>query len=171
MKKIPFKVSDRAGKLFGKENFPNPEGVIIELVKNAYDADAKNCVVLFDISTKEIIDDNGVKLLVPQREKSILYIVDNGEGMTEKDKEEHWMQIGTGNKEKEIVSNDNRMTTGAKCIGHFALNRLGYETEMWTLPSKTNNSNWSFWKMNRKADILNIDFKDLIVSCLNNNNV
>lgn len=148
MAKIHFKVSARAGKLFGRENFSNPEGAIIELVKNAYDADAKNCIVLFDVPTKEITDDNGVKLHVPQKEKSILYIIDNGEGMTEKVIEEHWMQIGTGNKEKEFVSNDNRTKTGAKGIGRFALDRLGFETEMWTLPKNSKNSNGSFWKMN-----------------------
>ena len=31
--KIPFKVSARAGKLLGRENFSNPEGAITELVK------------------------------------------------------------------------------------------------------------------------------------------
>ena len=45
MIKVPFKVSARAGKLLGRENFSNPEGAIIELVKNSYDADAKNCFV------------------------------------------------------------------------------------------------------------------------------
>ena len=47
--KIPFKVSARAGKLLGRENFSNPEGAITELVKNSYDADAENCLVIFDI--------------------------------------------------------------------------------------------------------------------------
>ena len=46
--KIPFKVSARAGKLLGRENFSNPEGAIIELVKNAYDADSPSCYILFD---------------------------------------------------------------------------------------------------------------------------
>ena len=45
--KIPFKVSARAGKLLGRENFSNPEGAITELVKNSYDADAENCLVIF----------------------------------------------------------------------------------------------------------------------------
>lgn len=147
MAKIPFKVSARAGKLLGRENFSNPEGAIIELVKNSYDADAKNCLVFFDIPTKKIKDSDGKEIDVPIKEKSILYIIDNGEGMTEKVIEDHWMQIGTGNKEKDYISDDKRTKTGAKGIGRFALDRLGFETEMWTLSKNTKNKIGSFWKM------------------------
>jgi len=147
MTKIAFKVSARAGKLLGRENFSNPEGAIIELVKNSYDADAKNCFVLFDIPTKKIKDSNGKEFEIPIREKSTIYIIDNGEGMTENVIKNHWMQIGTGNKEKDYISDDKRTKTGAKGIGRFALDRLGYETEMWTLSKKAKNNIGSFWKM------------------------
>ena len=43
--KIPFAISARTAHLIGMENFANAEGAIIELVKNAYDADADTCVV------------------------------------------------------------------------------------------------------------------------------
>lgn len=49
MVKIPFSVSARTARLIGQENFTNAEGAIIELVKNSYDADAKLCLVVFDI--------------------------------------------------------------------------------------------------------------------------
>lgn len=144
---ITFKVSARAGKLFGRENFSNPEGAIIELVKNSYDADAKNCLVFFDIPTKRIKDSDGKEFEIPIKEKSTLYIIDNGEGMTEKVIKNHWMQIGTGNKEKDAISDDKRTKTGAKGIGRFALDRLGVETEMWTLPKSAKGKMGSFWKM------------------------
>ncbi|RBP26939.1 histidine kinase/DNA gyrase B/HSP90-like ATPase [Oceanihabitans sediminis] len=147
MTKIAFKVSARAGKLLGRENFSNPEGAIIELVKNSYDADAKNCLVLFDIPTKKVKDSDGKEIEIPVKEKSILYIIDNGEGMTEKVIKDHWMQIGTGNKEKDYISDDKRTKTGAKGIGRFALDRLGFETEMWTLSKKAKDGIGSFWKM------------------------
>lgn len=147
MAKIPFKVSARAGKLFGRENFSNPEGAIIELVKNSYDADAKNCFVFFDVPTKIEKDSDGKSLEVPIKEKSILYIIDNGEGMTKKVIEEYWMQIGTGNKEKDYISEDKRTKTGAKGIGRFALDRLGFQTEMWTLSKKAKDNSGSYWKM------------------------
>ena len=147
MAKVAFEVSARAGKLLGRENFSNPEGAIIELVKNSYDADAKNCLVLFDIPTKKIKDSDGKEIEIPIREKSILYIIDNGEGMTEKVIKDHWMKIGTGNKEKDYISDDKRTKTGAKGIGRFALDRLGFETEMWTLSKKAKGNIGSFWKM------------------------
>lgn len=147
MAKLTFKVSARAGKLFGRENFSNPEGAIIELVKNSYDADAKNCFVFFDIPTKIKKDSDGKSSEVPIKEESILYIIDNGEGMTKKVIEEYWMQIGTGNKEKDYISDDNRTKTGAKGIGRFALDRLGFETEMWTLSKKARDKSGSYWKM------------------------
>ena len=44
--KIPFAISARTAHLIGMENFANAEGAIVELVKNAYDADAETCVVV-----------------------------------------------------------------------------------------------------------------------------
>lgn len=48
MSKVEFTVSARTVRLIGRENVANAEGAIIELVKNAYDADAKCCIVYFD---------------------------------------------------------------------------------------------------------------------------
>lgn len=45
---IPFKVSARTARLIGRENIASSKGAIIELVKNAYDADSKVCIVYFD---------------------------------------------------------------------------------------------------------------------------
>lgn len=46
--KIPFTVSARTARLIGRENVATAEGALIELVKNAYDADAEKCIVFFD---------------------------------------------------------------------------------------------------------------------------
>jgi signal transduction histidine kinase len=184
MAKIPFKVSARAGKLLGRENFSNPEGAIIELVKNSYDADAKNCFVFFDVPTETKTDKEGKTHQIPIKEESILYIIDNGEGMTEEVIENHWMQIGTGNKEKDFVSDDDRIKTGAKGIGRFALDRLGFETEMWTLSKKAKDKKGSFWKMDwnqfdnsdkiisqieAELEPIQIELKEKIRSLTNNN--
>ena len=183
MIKVPFKVSARAGKLLGRENFSNPEGAIIELVKNSYDADAKNCFVFFDIPTILKKDSNGKEYNFPVKEESIIYIIDNGDGMTEQIIKDYWMQIGTGNKEKDFISDDNRVKTGAKGIGRFALDRLGFETEMWTLSKKAKNNSGTYWKMDWKqfdnddksisdinAEITNsqIDLKEKTQSLVNN---
>ena len=131
--KLPFKVSARAGKLLGRENFSNPEGAITELVKNSYDADAENCLVIFDIPLLTEKDENDKEYFVPDKKNSLIYIIDNGDGMEKNIVEEYWMQIGTGNKEQFYTSDKERVKTGAKGIGRFALDRLGLETEMWTL--------------------------------------
>jgi signal transduction histidine kinase len=47
MTKVPFRVSARAARLIGRENVATSHGAVTELVKNAYDADAKVCAVLF----------------------------------------------------------------------------------------------------------------------------
>lgn len=114
MAKIPFTVSARTAKLIGQENFANAEGAIIELVKNAYDADAKTTIIIFDKTEKE----------------SSIYIIDNGDGMTKQIVEEKWMQIGTDDKLQNFTSENKRIKTGAKGIGRFALDRLGERARM-----------------------------------------
>ena len=153
MEKIPFIVSARAGKLLGRENFSNPEGAIIELVKNSYDADAKSCLVVFDIAFEIEKDNEGNDKKVLKNELSRIYIIDNGEGMTEEVIENQWMKIGTGNKETDFISKNKRIKTGAKGIGRFALDRLGYNAEMWTISKNNKGYNWNMdWKQFDDSD-------------------
>jgi len=138
--KIPFKVSARTGKLLGRENLSNREDAITELVKNSYDADAENSLVIFDIPLLEKEDEEGGKYYVPDRDGRHIYIVDNSDGMKQSIIEDYWMQIGTGNKEQFYLSDKKRVKAGVKGIGRFALDRLGEETEMWTLSKEQNNT-------------------------------
>jgi HSP90 family molecular chaperone len=89
MAKIPFNVSARTARLIGRENVSNADGAIIELVKNCYDADAGSCIVFFDNKSEA---------------KASLYIIDNGDGMTEDVIKNHWMTIGTSNKLKDFYT-------------------------------------------------------------------
>jgi hypothetical protein len=122
MAKVPFKISARAASLIGQENIANAEGAIIEIVKNAFDADAKECLVLF----------------CREKEEDVLYIIDDGEGMTKVTLEEHWMTIGTSNKLHNPRTVNKRIKSGAKGIGRFALNRLGNSAKINTAPKKSN---------------------------------
>jgi len=54
MSKISFKVSARTARLIGRENIASSKGAIIELVKNAYDADSPLCIVYFDNKYSEL---------------------------------------------------------------------------------------------------------------------
>jgi signal transduction histidine kinase len=195
--KIPFKISARTAKLIGRENFSNPEGAIIELVKNSYDADAKDCLVVFDIPIERIpsnlsikdykkhfndnkiisqcykLEDDSYSLLSDLSQEQLdsltnyfftnnsIYIIDNGHGMTNDIVRNQWMEIGTGNKEINFISDDKRIKTGAKGIGRFALDRLGYLSEMWTVP-KGKRKIGSYWKMDwRQFDITNIKLNEV----------
>lgn len=109
---IPFKVSARTARLIGRENIASSKGAIIELVKNAYDADSPFCIVYFS--------------------EDSLYIIDAGEGMTQSTIINHWMTIGTNNKEDDFFTKSGRVKAGAKGIGRFALDKLGSKCEMLT---------------------------------------
>ncbi len=66
---LPFKVSARTARLIGRENVASSKGAIIELVKNAYDADSKVCIVYFDNKFSTLLSEvdethyNGLKQL------------------------------------------------------------------------------------------------------------
>ena len=138
--KVPFKVSARTAKLIGLENFSTEEGAIIELVKNTYDADASNCILIFDLKIKKIekkANEGGIETEIEkfERENSSIYIIDNGVGMNDRIIQNQWMTIGTDNKLYEHTTENGRVKTGAKGIGRFALNRLGMLTDMTSLPT------------------------------------
>ena len=142
--KIPFAISARTAHLIGMENFANAEGAIIELVKNAYDADADTCVVVADIREDNV--------------KSKLFIIDNGSGMTDEIIIKHWMTIGTDDKLLNArSSNKKRVKSGAKGIGRFALNRLGTSAEMLSFASNEFGKGYVWnvdWKKFDKARVL-----------------
>lgn len=112
MAKVPFKVSARTARLIGRENIASSKGAIIELVKNAYDADSPLCIIYFSSDS--------------------LFIIDAGEGMTQNIITNHWMTIGTNNKEDDYFTQSGRIKAGAKGIGRFALDKLGSKCEMIT---------------------------------------
>ena len=141
---IPFAISARTAHLIGLENFANSEGAIVELVKNAYDADADICIVVADIQQT--------------KSNSKLYIIDNGVGMTSDTIINHWMTIGTDDKLINTHSSKKRrVKSGAKGIGRFALNRLGKHAEMLTFTNNDSNTGYKWnvdWTKFDKARIL-----------------
>ena len=125
--KIPFTASARTAMLIGSENFSNPEGAIIELVKNTYDADSPCCYILFDGDDCQYSD---------------IYIIDYGSGMNIDTITDCWMQIGTDDKQQHVETTSGRIKSGAKGIGRFALNRLGDQAVMYTHKKEENAYVW-----------------------------
>lgn len=136
MVKVPFTVSARTARLLGRENVTNSNGAIIELVKNTYDADAKHCYIIFDY--KSSTQDSYGKI-------ENIYIIDNGDGMTDEVLKNNWMTIGTDNKEIKQFTDLGRVKTGAKGIGRFALDKLGNKCEMIT--KSKNNEDIYYWNV------------------------
>lgn len=113
----PLSVRARLMKALGEELITSDIVALIELIKNAYDADAKNVLVRFsDIEDEEY---------------SMVEVIDDGCGMSLSDIREKWMEIATTSKRKETHSIDKeRRYLGAKGIGRFATSRLASELEL-----------------------------------------
>jgi len=94
----------------GERLVASADVAIVELIKNAYDADATECKVEL------------------KRTEEVLIVSDDGHGMTEKDFLNKWMHIATDSKKRERISKIfNRKLTGAKGIGRFATRFLSSE--------------------------------------------
>ncbi len=109
MEKLKYTIEDSTiAELLGVQNFTNKESAILEIVKNAYDAQAKNISISFDKDTITIIDD--------------------GIGMNKKTIYDKWMHVGKSDKKytlQDEIDSDGRILAGSKGIGRFALARLG----------------------------------------------
>lgn len=119
MRELSFSISARTAILLGRESISSPIVAVLELVKNAYDADAKSVTVRFR------------KASGPEGR---IEIIDDGYGMTLEDIETKWMVIGTRHKQREPVSPGGRTRVGEKGIGRFALDRLASQTIVETTP-------------------------------------
>ncbi|MCD1655520.1 ATP-binding protein [Treponema zuelzerae] len=108
-------------ELLGVQNFTSKESAILELVKNAYDAQAKTLSIIFD--------------------HNILSIIDDGIGMDKETILFNWMHIGKSDKDYSIIdhqTNIERVLSGSKGIGRFALARLGSSIKL--ISSRKNSS-------------------------------
>jgi signal transduction histidine kinase len=107
---LGFKVSPRTMQMLGRENISSPVIAVLELVKNAYDADASEVTVRLHRASQP----NGT-----------ISIEDNGEGMSLADLREKWMIISTDNKAlSRLTQTKKRVKVGEKGIGRLAMDRL-----------------------------------------------
>lgn len=107
----------------GEELVRDDRAAIEELVKNSYDADARNISVIFETS--------------PTGTESIC-ISDNGHGMSLSDLRDKWLVVATPNKLQTKRSAGGRVVTGSKGIGRLASARLGAGLELFTRTRQDN---------------------------------
>jgi signal transduction histidine kinase/anti-sigma regulatory factor (Ser/Thr protein kinase) len=117
---IAFKPRAQILLQLGEQLIKNESIAILELVKNAYDADAKKVTVT-------MID-------VDLPESGYIEIVDNGCGMDIDIIRNIWMEPGNNHKKKVVEENNRsdlgRLPLGEKGIGRFGVHKLGKVIEL-----------------------------------------
>ena len=113
--KASFSVSSRVALQLGRESISSSITAIVELVKNAYDADADHVRIRF------------AHLGTPE---ALMVIEDDGIGMSVDTLRNHWLVIGTDNKAKRRTTGKKRTVTGEKGLGRLGLDRLCLRTEV-----------------------------------------
>ncbi len=116
-KPVMFQADSALLRELGELLVGQPHIALAELIKNAYDADATLCTIS--------IDENEIT------------VTDNGHGMTEDEFLEHWMTIGTRNKQNRTNSRlFGRNVTGSKGVGRLSVQFLAHELELVTAPKE-----------------------------------
>jgi signal transduction histidine kinase len=149
---LEFKVSSGLKDIIGKDLITDDYVAVFELVKNSFDAKAKDVVITFD-------DDR-------------LVIADNGDGMSKTEIKNKWLfvaysakkteiQESTSNRKQQNSIKQKRYYAGAKGIGRFSSDRLGKSL---LLTTKTSNSDicekididWSRFEKDQKQEFISI---------------
>lgn len=110
-----------AGRLLltiGRELIQDPCAAILELVKNAYDADSPDVVLSFHASGVD-----GITITVE----------DHGHGMSRETVLGAWLVPSTSDKQNRRESPKGRILQGRKGVGRFAASMLGEFLEMKTV--------------------------------------
>jgi len=106
---------------------------LVELVKNAYDADADYAKVTIETSKKNDIANSRYP-----NARGYILVEDNGSGMSMDDIEKGWLTISNSikrkMKEEKRKTEKGRAPLGDKGLGRFSAQRLGYNLEIFTKP-------------------------------------
>ena len=122
--KVKFRVRARLLEQIGEQLIKSESIALMELIKNAYDADASHCKI--EMQNIDV-----------QKNGSII-ISDDGTGMDYDILKDVWLEIGTSHKAEKKLTNEKftskflRMPIGEKGIGRFGVHRLGAEIEIIT---------------------------------------
>lgn len=139
-----------AGRLLisiGRDLIRNAHSALLELVKNAYDADAK-CVK--------------IEIVANQTKKSVRVVVsDDGHGMDMDTVVNKWMVPATGDKKDRKHSPKGRVMQGRKGVGRFASAVLGNDLFLETVHAGHKSSVCLEWDRFEKAEFL--DDVDVLV--------
>lgn len=117
---LHFKTNVQLKSIIGKDLINDDNIAILELVKNSFDADAKQVKVKYFNLKKN--DDENVEHF--SANTSRLVIQDDGIGMNIDDIRDKWLNIAFSEKKTNKTQHKRRMA-GAKGVGRFSCDRLG----------------------------------------------
>lgn len=101
----------------GEELNPSPDQGLMELVKNAYDANATECIV---------------ELLNTNESGGLVRITDDGDGMSSDEIKNGWLVLGKSSKSTTKLTRLGRVPAGNKGLGRLAALRMGNLVDMTT---------------------------------------
>ncbi|WP_419495009.1 ATP-binding protein [Chryseobacterium bernardetii] len=150
-----FKISAALKDIIGKELITDEFVAIFELVKNSFDANASKVEVIFENNY--------------EKDKAKIIIKDNGKGMDYEDLKNKWLFVAYSAKKLGIENDDyrnkiksQRVFAGAKGVGRFSCDRLGYFLNLITLKDKPNSKienlfvNWEDFEGVDSEEFINI---------------
>ena len=106
----------------GRDLIQNAHAAVLELVKNAYDADSPDVDIRFRISR--------------DRKSHYISIIDHGHGMTRDDVINKWLVPSTSDKLIRRDSPSGRVMQGRKGVGRYAASVLGRDLLLETVTSE-----------------------------------
>ncbi len=112
----------------GEELNPSPDRGILELVKNAYDADALNCLV--ELANTDAIGGS-------------VRVSDDGDGMNVDMIRKGWLLLGRSGKDPRRRTRLGRTPAGSKGLGRLAALRMGSLARLTTRPCSSKTSEYS----------------------------
>lgn len=123
-----FRPRARLLSILGEQLISDQTVGLIELVKNAYDADAT------------LVEVDLLNLTLPEMTR--IAIRDNGSGMTREDIEQKWLSPAVNHKERQKKANQRtalgRLPIGEKGVGRFAAQQLGHRLQLISRSDHTN---------------------------------
>lgn len=155
--KLSFKISSGLKNIIGKDLITDDFIAVFELVKNSFDAYAKNVIIKFN-DDKIIIEDDGKGMDLSDIESKWLYVAYSAksEGVEDDElKEDKFKSYRDKIQAKKFYA-------GAKGIGRFSCDRLGENLTLLSLKSSTNaliekiEVNWKDFEKDSKEDFVDI---------------
>lgn len=155
-----FRPAGRHLLTIGKDLIQNNYAAIVELVKNAYDADSKSVEINLQFKKKQ---EHSKKPNSSGEKNVVITIKDHGHGMTRDTVINKWMVPSTNDKFERRFSPNGRIMQGRKGIGRYAASKLGSSLLLKTVSTKKEKTivdiNWQAFEQAEYLDEVEIDIK------------